>query len=89
MTDKEFVDGLIVKAPAGNAPDFLKCRLFIKRKELGNWLREKEDEWINVDVKVSQKGAWYCEVNNWKPSGKQEAVKPAAKYDDFNDDLGF
>ena len=85
MADKEFVDGLIVKAPHEKAPEFVKCTLSIKRKDLGNWLRGKTDEWINVDVKVSQKGVWYCEVNNWKPEGK--AAKPAAQ--DFNDDIPF
>ena len=44
MAEKQFVDGLIVKAPRENAPDFVKCTISIKRKDLGNWLRGREDE---------------------------------------------
>jgi hypothetical protein len=65
--EKEWVDGLIVKAPREGAPDFVKCAISIKRADLGNWLRAKQDEWINIDVKVGKSGKWYAEVNNWKP----------------------
>ena len=69
-TDKEFVDGLIVKAPRDGAPDFVKMSISIKRADLGNWLRGKEDEWINIDVKESKGGKWYAAVNDWKPENK-------------------
>jgi len=67
MSDIEFVDGLIVKAPKDGAPDFVKMSISIKRADLGNWLRGKSDDWINIDVKESKAGKWYCAVNNWKP----------------------
>jgi hypothetical protein len=91
VSDKEFVDGLIVKPPISGAPDFIKCQISIKRKDLGNWLRGKEDDWINLDVKVSKKGKWYAEVNNWKPKANQEvqqesAPQQAAPRGDFDDD---
>lgn len=76
--EKEFVDGLIVKPPHEKAPDFVKCSISIKRKDLGNWLRGKSDDWINLDVKVAKSGKWYAEINNWKP--KQDS-KP-----EFEDD---
>jgi len=80
MSEKEFVDGLIIKAPRDGAPDFVKCSISIKRKDLGNWLRSKSDEWINLDVKVSQQGKWYAEVNNWKPSeGQMNQARQAAQ----------
>jgi len=83
MADEiEFVDGLIVKPPHEKAPDFVKCNISIKRKDLGNWLRGKEDDWINVDVKVSKNGKWYAAVSTWKPEKKEAAKEP-----DFNDDL--
>jgi len=90
MADKEFVGGLIVKAPRDNAPDFVKCQISIKRKDLGNWLRGKDDDWINIDVKESKQGKWYAEVNTWKPdqdkSGRPE--QPAAP-PSFDDDIPF
>ncbi len=67
----EFVDGLMVKPPRDGAPEFVKGSISIKRADLGNWLRAKQDEWINIDIKVSQAGKWYCSVNNWKPNAEQ------------------
>ena len=89
--EKKFVDGLIIKDP-GNAPDYVKCKISIKRKDLGNWLRQQTDDWINLDVKVSQQGKWYAQVNDWKPNdAKKSTPKPAqsAPVDDFDDDIPF
>ena len=85
MSEKEFVAGLFVKAPHERAPDFVKASLSIKRADLGNWLRSKSDEWINVDVKQSQGGKWYAEVNTFVPD------KPKTASDDFplSDDIPF
>ena len=71
MADIEFVDGLMVKAPRDGAPDFVKGSISIKRVDLGNWLRTKDDEWINIDIKVSKGGKWYAAVNDWKPDASQ------------------
>lgn len=81
MSDKEFITGLFVKAPHEKAPDFVKCSISIKRADLGNWLRGRDEEWINLDVKVSQNGKWYAEVNTWKPENK--------KGEPFNDPIPF
>ena len=67
MTDKQFVEGLIVKPPREGAPDFVKMNISINRKSLGNWLRGRDEEWINIDVKESREGKYYAEVNTWKP----------------------
>ncbi len=67
MSDVEFVDGLIVKKPHPNAPDFVKGSLSIKREDLIKWLQQKQSEWINIDLKESQKGSWYAQVNDWQP----------------------
>ncbi|MBW8849967.1 MAG: hypothetical protein JF600_04230 [Xanthomonadales bacterium] len=78
----EFVGGMIAKAPHDNAPGYVKARLSIKREELIEWLREKDDEWINVDIKESQDGKWYAAVDSWKPdrqrlgSGRSERSAP-------------
>ncbi len=92
MSDKpevEFVDGLIVKRPNEKAPEYVVCNISIKRKDLGNWLRTKTDEWINVDVKISKQGKYYAAVNNWKPSGEQMQELKKAIEPDFNDDIPF
>lgn len=78
MSENEFINGLIVKAPNDNAPEYVKAKLSIKREELIAWLQTKDSEWVNADIKVSQTGKWYVAVDNWKPNGqRQEARKPA------------
>ena len=84
MSDPEFIDGLFVKKPHERAPDFVKCGISIKRKELGNWLRGKEDEWINIQVKESKGGKWYAEIDNWKPE-KKDTPDEKKGGDDFVD----
>ena len=87
-----FVDGLIVKEPHPNAPDFVKASISIKRADLGNWLRSRDEEWINVDVKESRAGKWYAAVSTFVPkqqgdraapdnSGQQNNNAPADNYD--------
>ena len=83
----EFVDGLIVKEPHEKAPDFVKCSISIKRKDLGNWLRSKEDDWINLDVKVARSGKWYASVNNFKPKQREESQAKQPANDGFDDNL--
>ena len=90
MSDIEFVDGLIFKLPHENAPDFVKGKLSIKRKELGNWLRGKEEEWINIDLKVSREGKAYASVDTWKPEGgKQDKDFDDKVPDAFDSDVPF
>jgi hypothetical protein len=84
----EFVNGLMVKAPHQNAPDFVKCSISIKRADLGNWLRGKSEEWINLSVKESKGGKWYAEVDNWKPNTEQ-GVPATPKVDSFEDEVPF
>lgn len=89
MADEiEFVNGLIVKAPHENAPDFVKAAISIKREELIGWLSERDGDWINIDVKESKGGKWYAAVNTFKPKreNKPGATVPAADYDD---DISF
>lgn len=96
--EKEFVNGLIVKAPNEKAPDFVKCSISIKREELMTFLVSKQpDEWINLDVKVSKGGKWYAEVNNWKPEAQagmpaqqpQQPSQNSPQHDEFSDDIPF
>jgi hypothetical protein len=87
MSDTKFIDGLIVKAPHENAPDYVIAKLSIKREELITWLQTQQGEWINADVKVSSGGKWYAAVDDWKPNGeakpqRQETRKPADEFTD-------
>lgn len=96
--ETEFVNGLIVKAPNDNAPEYVKAKLSIKNAEMIAFLQERlnrGEEWTNADVKVSQNSKWYAAVDNWKPNQggaqnqqrpAQREPEPAAAPGDFADD---
>jgi len=85
--DIEFVKGLYVKPPTSNQPEFVKVRLSIKRKELGNWLRGKTEDWININILQQKSGdGWYAVVNNWKPESKDNKPNGPDAPNDFDDD---
>lgn len=90
MADEiEFVNGLIVKAPHQNAPDFVKCAISIKVADLKEWLAGKEDEWVNIDVKESKGGKWYASVSHFRP--RQQETNPGANVpaSEYDDDIPF
>jgi hypothetical protein len=76
--ETEFVDGLIVKAPNDNAPEYVKARLSIKRQDLIAWLQGRDGDWINVEIKSAKSGKWYAAVDAWKPCAERQD-KPAPK----------
>ena len=85
----EFPAGLIIKAPREGAPDFVKGSISIKRAELVDWLNQKQDEWINLDIKVSKQGKWYTQVNTWKPEGNKAAPSEAPTKARAHEDAGL
>lgn len=68
-TEKEFIQGLIAKAPNENAPEYIKAKLSFRVQEMIAYLQTVEGEWLNADIKVSAGGKWYAAVDNWKPNG--------------------
>jgi len=90
--DKIFVDGMIVKRHE-NAPDFVICSLSLKGAELVAFMRQhQKDGWVNIQVKRSQGGKLYAELDTWKPTQGQEATagmaqarQAAAPPNDFDD----
>jgi hypothetical protein len=80
--EKQFVDGLIVKAPGDNVPDFVKAKLSFKLSEFKDWVgqcvkSEPDVEWINVELKESRNGKWYAERIVWKPEGQPQRGAPS------------
>lgn len=86
MSEVEFVDGLIVKAPHSNAPDFVKGALSIRREELIAWLQKQKGDWVNVDIKEARSGKWYAAVNEYKPQEGKTKRQEAPRRDDGPDD---
>ena len=81
--EKEFIQGVIAKAPNDNAPEYVKAKLSFRVKEMIAYLQTIDDEWLNGDIKVSQGGKWYVERDNWKPQGngtaRNNAPRPARR----------
>ncbi|KAB7765366.1 hypothetical protein [Xanthomonas sp. LMG 12461] len=93
MTDKKFITGLIVKPKHERAPGYVICKLSIKREELIAWLQEQDGEWVNADIKESQGGKLYAQVDEWKPDRQQQPERrpqqrsqPKPASDEFDDD---
>lgn len=75
--DKIFTEGLFFNAPRTNAPSFVIGSLSIKVPDLIPFLQKHELQsgYVNVDIKQSQKGGYYCELNTWKPTKSTEKVE--------------
>lgn len=100
MSEAKFIEGLIVKPPRENAPSYVKGKLSMRREALIQWLQQQDGEWINADIKESQGGKWYAQVDDWKPNqqrgGQRQApsqreappqmIRDHAPADDFADD---
>jgi len=75
MTDKNFVNGLIVKRHE-KAPSFVVCALSFKTDEFSDYMdKNKSGGWLNVDVKLSKNGKYYAELNTYKQSGEKAKVE--------------
>lgn len=70
----EFLKGISFKLPNPKAPEYVKGSISIKREELLAELLNRNEKWINLDCKVSQKGVPYLQINNWKPTEKEDVA---------------
>lgn len=83
--EKIFVDGMIVKRHE-KAPDFVICNLALKGKELVEFMRQhQKDGWVNIQVKRSQGGKLYAELDTFEPK-QQSAPEPPPAQDNYPDD---
>jgi hypothetical protein len=90
--DVVFADGMIVKKPHQNAPEFVKASVSFKMKEFVEWGREHHKEgWVNVQIKESRGGKLYASLDTFTPSKQEEyatgsaQAKEAMASDSFED----
>lgn len=89
-TDKQFPKGMYFKEPHPKAPDFVKGQVSVKVEEFKNYLKTVDDEWLNIDLKVSKDGKPYAEVNTFKPDKSKAPDKsPDIDFDDSDSGLPF
>lgn len=71
--EKIFIDGMSVKAPRTNAPDFVKGSVSFRVVEMIAFLKANDNNgWVNADIKESKGGKWYAELNTWKKDNEPE-----------------
>lgn len=75
---KVFADGFIFKRKNEKAPDFVKGHISIKSEDAIKFIKSHDNKgWVNLDLKESQGGKLYLELNEWKPKDKNtEDINP-------------
>lgn len=69
--EKIFADGFVFKRNE-NAPDFVVGRMSIKVEEAVVWIKSNsKNGWVNLDVKQSKGGNYYCELDTWEAPKEQ------------------
>ena len=77
--EKIFADGFIFKKDE-QAPEFVIGKISVKVEEATEFLKKNSNNgWVNLDVKLSQGGKHYIELNTWKPKSTQNNVGNVAK----------
>ena len=85
---KVFADGFSFKK-GENAPQWVIGRQSIKVDEAIAFLRANEKKgWVNIDIKQSQKGTYYCELDTWEAKPKAEAPASRPVKSDPADEVG-
>jgi len=83
MSDNDLVMGFYPKQPSEKAPDFVIGKVSINLTDFRSWMKthlqqNPNEEWLNIDMKVSKAGKGYAVVDHWKP----EQSPPATKSED-------
>ena len=92
--EKIFADGFSFKRREG-APSFVIGRQSIKVDEAIAFLKANvKNGWVNLDIKQSKGGSYYCELDTWEaqPQGNAPAqvkAKAPAPVVEEDDDLPF
>jgi len=75
--DPVFADGFIFKRPREGAPEFVKGALSLKVDEAIAFLQKHNNAgWVNLDLKNSQGGKLYLQLNDWKPKSQDNEQPP-------------
>jgi hypothetical protein len=80
--ENKYLKGLFFKLPNDKAPDFVKGQISIRREDLIAELQNLNEEWINLDLKISKEGKGYAAINTWKKdNGVVEPQSPIVEGD--------
>jgi hypothetical protein len=79
--EKLFADGCHFDLPPENAPEWVLGKISIKVADFIDFLKAHKSErgFVTLDVKKSQKGNVYVELNTWHKSDQHPAPTAKAK----------
>jgi hypothetical protein len=83
--EKIFADGFVFKRNE-KAPDFVVGSISVKVEEATAFLKQHaKNGWVNLQVKNSQGGKYYIELDTFEPKVQQQATAPAQQPEPVND----
>jgi len=86
--EKIFADGFLFKRN-DNAPQFVVGSQSIKVDEAVAFLKANaKNGWVNLSIKQSKGGNYYCELDTWEPK-KADNAEPATRTAAADADLPF
>lgn len=84
-----FADGFILKRNE-NTPEWVIGNLSIKVEDAIAFLNKRsKNGWVNLDLKVSQEGKPYCQLDTWEPSKKSDTKKDNVSESSPKEELPF
>jgi hypothetical protein len=79
--EKIFADGFLFKRNE-KAPDFVVGSMSVKVEEATAFLRNNaKNGWVNLQIKNSQGGKYYVELDTFEPKTQQQAPATAQQQD--------
>lgn len=84
--EKQFTKGFYFKKHE-KAPSFVVGQLSIKVPDAIPFLEENQSNagYVNIDIKLSKNGTYYCELNTWKPT-KDTASEDQSNQEKLNNE---
>lgn len=84
MSEKQFTKGFFFKRNE-KAPEYVVGQLSVRVEDAIPYLQENATEsgYVNIDIKLSQSGKYYCELNTWKPT-KDKATEEQSNQERLN-----
>ena len=77
MSEKIFVNGMIIKPRHERTPDYVLANISFKVEDMVAFLQQHQDNgWVNVQVMKSQQGKDYAALDTWKPQQQQQQQAP-------------
>lgn len=75
--EKIFAGGFIFKRKNEKAPEFVKGHISIKVEEAVKFIQTHDNKgWVNLDLKESQGGKLYLELNTFVPKAQDNSQPP-------------